>query len=1153
MISNTITLRKYFLWNSQWFCDFNYYNLLFEDIKITNYLQSIFSIIKLPTSNFIIKRYIYKTIISTNIHIMFLFNKYFRLNKLMFFIRRHRTYLINHFLFKKSVFLLYKHFSLLLFRYVYTYRTSNFQLFKTNINTPYSLIGDSFKLKYYIKNYYNLINYYINNFNYSNQSYYRKVNLIHYYKNYIKIKRYRTVRQSKDLFNIIKNNIFIEKKISVRYKKRKSNYRYIFFRNENNNIRKKMLIINSYFRNIEICYNNLLEKPSNINYLALINMYFINIIKEYTIFSVYNKINSNKVKYFFDIKKLNYYNNTHYSNTILNINSIVNSFNILLKKNLINITLGIKNVTSYDYKYRFYLLKILRHNVYISSSEQIDKIKNLINLDKLYHNKPINILKNTISKNVLKIDKSNNITKFSPWYKYKSKFKFKYYNNIFFKIFYSNRKISYSFLSSIKPLYNHYIINYFIMYLYKKARLKYKSKKGNVYTKIKKKNNINNYKCILFNSKIKKYSICRKNSSIKNVISFSSKFILFKRYLRKYILYLHKNKILKKKNNKNIPYRNYFLDASYKKNTIYNNSKRQYYKKRKPLFKSNLFKIIKKYFNITFSVLISTNSYSNYIIDYINITNTFKYNKYLYFIIFNNSKIIYILFFKLFNYIYNYYLYIYNISRVSIFNMCHNNITKLNSLSISNFFLMKNSFLNRYFLITLLYKVFNYILTYYNYNKFFLFRNNKYFNYKNKIYNIYKRSNNTSYYLNNFKFLYHKHKKTYINSFFYVQCMYFLDTYYLFHKNNLFNYLYVLYNYYNSIQDNILHKKFYNIKYRKLLISSENSNHYNNKTSIFPSNALNNKYYLLFPNIETFIYNNIVNKNNSLFDKSIYLIMDLHINRDTILFTWVTNNILTEYIKKQIFLKKYIMYLYLRNYILIDVLNEENIYKMYITLISNNVLLLKILTQLKSFNSIFSSYVKQTYLINYIDEASIIYLIHNKNYYYYYIKYYIIQFLNLFNQIERSVSLYTGTNVYLFMTYNLIWDYYLNSAKMWCEYIVYQFKKKLTIRKIFFYIKKQQKREFRSLYAIQFKSGKNNKYVSRLRHPLRGIRIVYSGNFKKAKRKKKLYYYIWLRDFNYSGKMPLKQFKYYIDYHYSSAILKRSSIGIKFWLLFDIH
>ena len=35
-----------------------------------------------------------------------------------------------------------------------------------------------------------------------------------------------------------------------------------------------------------------------------------------------------------------------------------------------------------------------------------------------------------------------------------------------------------------------------------------------------------------------------------------------------------------------------------------------------------------------------------------------------------------------------------------------------------------------------------------------------------------------------------------------------------------------------------------------------------------------------------------------------------------------------------------------------------------------------------------------------------------------------------------------------------------------------------------------------------------NIFLHKFKYALRGIRITYSGNFKKAKRKKKLYYYV---------------------------------------------
>ena len=119
-----------------------YYNLLFEDIKINNDSQSIFKYLKLPTSNFIIKRYIYKLIIQSNIYITFLFNKYLRLNKLTFFIKtfilynikvkRYKKLMINHFVFKKSVYFFIKHFYYLLF---YTFILYNIKVkIKNNKN-----------------------------------------------------------------------------------------------------------------------------------------------------------------------------------------------------------------------------------------------------------------------------------------------------------------------------------------------------------------------------------------------------------------------------------------------------------------------------------------------------------------------------------------------------------------------------------------------------------------------------------------------------------------------------------------------------------------------------------------------------------------------------------------------------------------------------------------------------------------------------------------------------------------------------------------------------------------------------------------------------------------------------------------------------------
>ena len=128
----------------------------------------------------------------------------------------------------------------------------------------------------------------------------------------------------------------------------------------------------------------------------------------------------------------------------------------------------------------------------------------------------------------------------------------------------------------------------------------------------------------------------------------------------------------------------------------------------------------------------------------------------------------------------------------------------------------------------------------------------------------------------------------------------------------------------------------------------------------------------------------------------------------------------------------------------------------------------------------------------------------------------------------------------------------MNSAKLWCEYIAFYLKKKMTIWKLFSKIKKQQKFEQNEIdYDILSKTYDNIR-LHNFKYPLKGIRIIYSGNLKKARRKTQLYYYLWFSKSKFTGKMPLKKFRFYIDYYCTSVSLKRSKIGLKFWLLFNL-
>ena len=65
----------------------NYHKLLFEDIKRTTYLKIIFLFLKLPASNFIIKRTNNKIMVYSNIHITYNYLHFYKYIKNIFFKR----------------------------------------------------------------------------------------------------------------------------------------------------------------------------------------------------------------------------------------------------------------------------------------------------------------------------------------------------------------------------------------------------------------------------------------------------------------------------------------------------------------------------------------------------------------------------------------------------------------------------------------------------------------------------------------------------------------------------------------------------------------------------------------------------------------------------------------------------------------------------------------------------------------------------------------------------------------------------------------------------------------------------------------------------------------------------------------------------------
>jgi len=412
MSSNTITLRKYFLWNSQWFCDYSYYSLLFEDIKINNYLQSIFLFIKFPTSNFIIKRYFNKIIINSNLHIMFIFNKYFNFSKLFFYIKKHKKFLINHFIFKKSVYFFFQKISFFIYYFIFK-----------NDNILYLKNLFKIKLKYNSFNYIDF-NTYIDDLN-KNNNFYK--NLI--YQNYYFTK---------------KNNDFDKLNFFHKYKKllniNKKNFNFNLFNNIINNqslLKIRNINLRNFFSNF-ISIN--LYKKKRYHLIRIRRIRYLESIK------LFNKL-------LIDIKKLSYF--FRFINTSKSKKS--NNLFFLLKK----IILLLNKKIGFDMK--FHIRKtFIRKNIAFYNNQKLNTSSNDVNIN-LY--KKSNFLYKTVNKQVMTINKVlNGLNKLNIIYNKTSsniRFKKELSSNIsfFFIFFYINfykKKLSTDFFykkkkNNIKP------------------------------------------------------------------------------------------------------------------------------------------------------------------------------------------------------------------------------------------------------------------------------------------------------------------------------------------------------------------------------------------------------------------------------------------------------------------------------------------------------------------------------------------------------------------------------------------------------------------------------------------------------------------------------------------------------------------------------
>ena len=158
-----------------------------------------------------------------------------------------------------------------------------------------------------------------------------------------------------------------------------------------------------------------------------------------------------------------------------------------------------------------------------------------------------------------------------------------------------------------------------------------------------------------------------------------------------------------------------------------------------------------------------------------------------------------------------------------------------------------------------------------------------------------------------------------------------------------------------------------------------------------------------------------------------------------------------------------------------------------------------------------------------------------------------IQMAKLMHSIEITFAKYSNKHYLIMPNYYYKTKPMLSSAKLVCEYICFLFEKGYTQNYIYKKIRNWQYLRPRWVKRSRpFSILKTRKRIS-----LSGIRILCTGPFRKAKRKQKFHYHLWLRKYRLYGKMPLQSFNQNIDYYNLAVRLKYASRGIKVWLLFE--
>lgn len=168
--------------------------------------------------------------------------------------------------------------------------------------------------------------------------------------------------------------------------------------------------------------------------------------------------------------------------------------------------------------------------------------------------------------------------------------------------------------------------------------------------------------------------------------------------------------------------------------------------------------------------------------------------------------------------------------------------------------------------------------------------------------------------------------------------------------------------------------------------------------------------------------------------------------------------------------------------------------------------------------------------------------------------------------MESSITSYLQQPVFLFFNFYLFKRPSFLSAKLVCDYILYNLEKGVYLNKIFSGLRRWQmkmysdSRKFESLYYLLKSKYSNGKYssisdvlylYSQKKNCVLGLRVECVGTSKKGKMARRTFYSDWVREPLFSGRMPNNTIRVDIDYYQSFAIRKSSTSGIKVWVYFN--